>query len=100
MKLQYVIEQALESSSFAQELKDKCMVAHRAGVDTDEWEDFMSYFADSPQQLAIFRTLHDPNSECTATTGLTTTCASTVACTLTTTTMTTSIFCDLTSESV
>lgn len=93
MKLQDVIERALKDADFAQELKDKAMRGQRAGTDTDEWEDFMKYFAEDSQQLAIFRTLNDPGGLCTATTALTMTVTSTGACTLTTTTMTQSKFC-------
>ncbi len=92
MKLQDVIDQALEDSSFAQELKDKAMDAQRAGKDTDEWEDFMSYFAEDATQLASFRSLSGAGG-CTATTGCTMAVTSTAACTFTTTTLTTSVFC-------
>lgn len=93
MKLQDVIELALKDADFAQELKDKALRGQRAGTDTDEWEDFMEYFAEDSQQLAIFRTLNDPGGGCTTPITITMTVTSTVACTLTTTTMTQSKFC-------
>ena len=93
MKLQDVIARALTDVDFAQELKDKAMVAHQAGTDTDEWEDFMSYFAADAQELAIFRTLTVPGVDCTTPLATTMTVTSTVACTFTTTTTTQSKFC-------
>ena len=93
MKLQDVVDRALSDANFTQVLKDKGMVGQEAGTDTDEWEEFMEYFAEDAQQLAIFRTLNDPEGGCTATTACTMTVTSTVACTLTTTTLTTSVFC-------
>jgi hypothetical protein len=93
MKLQDVIDQALSDPNFAQELKDKAMDALRAGKDTDDWEEFMAYFAEDAEQLASFRTLTGAGG-CTATTACTMAVTSTAACNLTTTTLTTSVFCE------
>jgi hypothetical protein len=93
MSLQDAIQRAILDQGFAQELKDHAISGMRAGSDTDEWEAFMAYFAENPQQLALLRSLDDPGGGCTYTTGLTMAVTSTVACGFTTTTTTASFFC-------
>ena len=93
MKLQDAIQRAILDPGFAQELKDHAISGLAAGTDTDEWEAFMAYFAETPQQLALLRTLNDPLSGCTYPTAITVAVVSTVPCGFTTTTTTTSYFC-------
>ena len=92
--LRDVIDRALVDANYAEELKNKAMLVLRNGKHSDDWKEFMKYFAKDSRQLMEFTTFSgDDDNGCTATTALTTTVTSTVICTLTTTTLTTSIFC-------
>ena len=88
MKIQEVINKALNDEAFAMELKLKAMKAGKTGYGSKEWADLMMYFADGPDSLA--KLTADPSTLSwgpTTTTTVTTT--TTGGCTTTTTTTTT-----------
>jgi hypothetical protein len=102
MDIQTVIDRALGDPIFAAELAAKAGKASKArstqrygGLHGDEWEDLLSEFADSPQELARMlssATEFDDQAITTATTGTTTTTITTTTslpCGITTTTTTT-----------
>lgn len=55
MKLVEVIERAITDREFGNQLKAKAEAAYDAGVDTDEWTELMSEFAESPEELTRLR---------------------------------------------
>jgi len=52
MRLLEVIERAVTDKHFAAQLKKKAEAAYEAGPDTDDWEELMKEFAETPEELA------------------------------------------------
>jgi hypothetical protein len=100
MKIQEVIDRALQDPQFAADLQAKALAAGRAGARGQEFKDLLGEFASSPQELANFDRVmniqgvnvgQDAVGTTTATVTLTGLTVTTVVCTTTTTTTTTTL---------
>jgi hypothetical protein len=95
MKIQAVIERATQDPKFAAQLQADAVIAQRAGFGEKEWNQFISHFADSPDDLERLRTPMRGADAAerlnTWTTTTTTTTLTSVPCTMTTTTTTTTV---------
>jgi hypothetical protein len=91
MQIADVINRALTDEQFATQLHQRALRAAEHGLQSEEFDALLGYFADSPEELARLRPAGSEQAEFpTWTTTITTTTTTTTAdCTTTTTTTTT-----------
>ncbi|WP_157374403.1 hypothetical protein [Salipiger sp. CCB-MM3] len=84
-KTQEIVQKAISDSDFAGNLRDQAIRAIHAGAGSDEWKDYFSQFAASPEELQSMSAGAEGAAACTchSRTVITT---STPLCTTTTTT--------------